>query len=104
MQIYFFIVEVVVNGVMLVSFGGIVGLMLGLFGVGGGFLIMFLLFFIGIFLVIVVVIGVNQVVVLFFFGVLVYVKCKMVDFCMGWVLLVGGLVGLFFGVILFNML
>lgn len=48
MQIYLPIAEVVVNSFTLVGLGGIVGLMSGLFGVGGGFLITPLLFFIGI--------------------------------------------------------
>lgn len=104
MQIYLPIAEVVVNGLTLVSLGGIVGLMSGLFGVGGGFLITPLLFFIGIPPAIAVATGANQVVASSFSGVLAHVKRKTVDFRMGWVLLAGGLVGSSFGVILFNLL
>ncbi|WP_323716319.1 sulfite exporter TauE/SafE family protein [Paracoccus aminovorans] len=104
MQIYLPIAEVVVNGFTLVGLGGIVGLMSGLFGVGGGFLITPLLFFIGIPPAIAVATGANQVVASSVSGVLAHVKRKTVDFRMGWVLLAGGLVGSSVGVLLFNML
>ena len=104
MQIYLPIAEVVVNGFTLVGLGGIVGLMSGLFGVGGGFLITPLLFFIGIPPAIAVATGANQVVASSFSGLLAHVKRKTVDFRMGWVLLGGGLVGSSIGVLLFNLL
>lgn len=104
MQIYLPIAEVVVNSVTLIGLGGIVGLMSGLFGVGGGFLITPLLFFIGIPPAIAVATGANQVVASSFSGVLAHVKRKTVDFRMGWVLLAGGLVGSTIGVVLFNIL
>lgn len=90
MQIYLPIAEVVVNAFTLISLGTIVGLMSGLFGVGGGFLITPLLFFIGIPPAIAVATGANQVVASSFSGVLAHVKRKTVDFRMGWVLLAGG--------------
>ncbi|TWI33259.1 sulfite exporter TauE/SafE family protein [Paracoccus sulfuroxidans] len=104
MQIYLPIAEVVVNSLTLISLGGIVGLMSGLFGVGGGFLITPLLFFIGIPPPIAVATGANQVVASSFSGVLAHVKRKTVDFRMGWVLLAGGLVGSSIGVGIFNIL
>ena len=104
MQIYLPIAEVVVNSLTLISLGGIVGLMSGLFGVGGGFLITPLLFFIGIPPAIAVATGANQVVASSFSGVLAHVKRKTVDFRMGWVLLAGGLVGSSIGVGIFNIL
>ncbi|KGJ05804.1 hypothetical protein SAMN04487972_10270 [Paracoccus halophilus] len=104
MQIYLPIAEVVVNAFTLIGLGGLVGLMSGLFGVGGGFLITPLLFFIGIPPPIAVATGANQVVASSFSGVLAHVKRKTVDFRMGWVLLAGGLVGSSIGVLLFNML
>ncbi len=48
MQIFLPIAEVSVNAFTLMGLGGLVGVMSGLFGVGGGFLITPLLFFIGI--------------------------------------------------------
>lgn len=104
MQIYLPIAEVVVNPFTLVALGGVVGLMSGLFGVGGGFLITPLLFFIGIPPAIAVATGANQVVASSFSALLAHMKRKSVDFRMGWMLLVGGLVGSSFGVILFNLL
>ena len=104
MQIYLPIAEVVVNALTLIGLGGIVGLMSGLFGVGGGFLITPLLFFIGIPPAIAVATGANQVVASSVSGVLAHVKRKTVDFRMGWVLLAGGLVGSSIGVLLFNIL
>ena len=80
MQIYLPIAEVVVNAFTLVGLGGVVGLMSGLFGVGGGFLITPLLFFIGIPPAIAVATGANQVVASSFSGVLAHVKRKTVDF------------------------
>ena len=104
MQIYLPIAEVAVNAFTLIGLGGVVGLMSGLFGVGGGFLITPLLFFIGIPPAIAVATGANQVVASSFSGVLAHVKRKSVDFRMGWVLLAGGLVGSSLGVLLFNLL
>ncbi|MDB6180107.1 sulfite exporter TauE/SafE family protein [Paracoccus fistulariae] len=104
MQIYLPIAEVSVNAFTLIGLGGLVGLMSGLFGVGGGFLITPLLFFIGIPPPIAVATGANQVVASSVSGVLAHVKRKSVDFRMGGVLLVGGLIGSFLGVIVFNIL
>ena len=74
MQIFFPIAEVSVNAFTLVGLGGIVGLMSGLFGVGGGFLITPLLFFIGIPPAIAVATGANQVVASSFSGVLAHLR------------------------------
>ncbi|MFD1797440.1 sulfite exporter TauE/SafE family protein [Paracoccus aurantiacus] len=104
MQIYLPIAEVAVNAFTLIGLGGIVGLMSGMFGVGGGFLITPLLFFIGIPPAIAVATGANQVVASSVSGVLGHVKRRSVDFRMGTILLIGGLVGSAFGVLLFNLL
>ncbi|TKW68539.1 MAG: sulfite exporter TauE/SafE family protein [Paracoccus denitrificans] len=104
MQIYLPIAEVAVNAFTLIGLGGIVGLMSGMFGVGGGFLITPLLFFIGIPPAIAVATGANQVVASSVSGVLGHVKRRSVDFRMGTVLLIGGLVGSALGVLVFNLL
>lgn len=104
MQIYLPIAEVVVNPVTLVLLGLVVGLMSGLFGVGGGFLITPLLFFIGIPPAFAVATGANQVVASSFSGLLAHLKRKTVDFRMGWVLLAGGVAGSTIGVSFFNLL
>ncbi|MDO5606448.1 MAG: sulfite exporter TauE/SafE family protein [Paracoccus sp. (in: a-proteobacteria)] len=104
MQIYLPIAEVAVNAFTLIGLGGVVGLMSGMFGVGGGFLITPLLFFIGIPPAIAVATGANQVVASSVSGVLVHLKKRTVDFRMGLVLLVGGLIGSLLGVLVFNLL
>lgn len=93
MQLYLPIAEVSVNIFLLLGIGGVVGFLSGLFGVGGGFLITPLLFFIGIPPAIAVATGANQVVASSISGVLAQLKRKAVDLKMGTVLLVGGLMG-----------
>ncbi len=104
MQIYLPIAEVLVNMFTLLGLGGIVGLISGLFGVGGGFLITPLLFFIGIPPAVAVATGANQVVASSVSGVVAQWKRKAVDMPMGLVLLVGGLIGSAGGIWVFNLL
>lgn len=104
MQIYLPIAEVSVNIYLLLGLGGIVGLLSGLFGVGGGFLITPLLFFIGIPPAVAVATGANQVVASSVSGVLAQFKRKAVDVPMGVVLQLGGLVGSGLGIWVFNLL
>lgn len=104
MQIFLPIVEVSVNALTLIGLGTIVGLMSGLSGVGGGFLITPLLFLIGIPPAIAVATGANQVVASSFSGVLAHLRRKSVDIPMGLVLLVGGIAGSALGVLVFNLL
>ena len=104
MQIYLPIAEVSVNAFLLLGLGGIVGILSGMFGVGGGFLMTPLLFFIGIPPAVAVATEANQIVASSFSGVLAHFKRKTVDLKMGLVLLVGGLVGAALGVQLFNTL
>ncbi|AXQ94167.1 sulfite exporter TauE/SafE family protein [Cereibacter azotoformans] len=101
MQLYLPIAEVSVNIFLLLGLGGIVGFMSGMFGVGGGFLITPLLFFIGIPPAVAVATGANQVVASSVSGVLAQIKRKAVDFRMGMVLLAGGVAGSAFGVAVF---
>jgi uncharacterized membrane protein YfcA len=104
MQIYLPIAEVSVNAFLLLGLGGIVGILSGMFGVGGGFLMTPLLFFIGIPPAVAVATEANQIVASSFSGVLAHFKRKTVDLRMGTVLLIGGLVGAGFGVMVFNYL
>lgn len=104
MQIYLPIAEVAVNAFTVLGLGGLVGILSGLFGVGGGFLITPLLFFIGIPPMVAVATGANQVVASSVSGVLAQFKRKAVDVPMGLVLLVGGLLGSALGVWVFNIL
>ncbi len=104
MQIYLPIAEVSANALTLLGIGGGVGFLSGMFGVGGGFLITPLLFFIGIPPAVAVATGVNQVVASSISGVLAHLKRKTVDLKMGAVLLAGGLLGSGFGIWLFRLL
>ena len=102
MQIYLPIAETSVNAFTLLGVGGGVGVLSGMFGVGGGFLITPLLFFIGVPPAVAVATGVNQVVASSISGVLAHLKRKTVDLPMGWVLLIGGLIGSVIGIWFFQ--
>ncbi len=104
MQIYLPIAEVSVNAFLLLGLGGLVGVLSGMFGVGGGFLMTPLLFFIGIPPAVAVATGANQIVASSFSAVLAHFRRRSVDLRMGTVLLIGGLIGAGFGVMLFNYL
>lgn len=104
MQIYLPIAEVSVNAFLLLGLGGMVGILSGMFGVGGGFLMTPLLFFIGIPPAVAVATEANQIVASSFSGVLAHLRRKSVDLRMGTVLLIGGLIGAALGVQLFNAL
>ena len=104
MQIYLPIAEVSVNAFLLLGLGGLVGVLSGMFGVGGGFLMTPLLFFIGIPPAVAVATEANQIVASSFSGVLAHLRRKTVDLRMGTVLLIGGLAGAALGVVVFNYL
>lgn len=104
MQIYLPIAEVSVNAFLLLGLGGLVGILSGMFGVGGGFLMTPLLFFIGIPPAVAVATEANQIVASSFSGVLAHLKRKTVDLKMGLVLLIGGLAGAAVGVQVFKAL
>lgn len=104
MQLYLPIAEVSVNAFTLLGLGGLVGVLSGMFGVGGGFLITPLLMFIGIPPGVAVATGANQVVASSVSGVLAHVKRRTVDFRMGLVLLLGGMLGSAVGIWVFSLL
>lgn len=104
MQIYLPIAEVSVNAFLLLGLGGIVGILSGMFGVGGGFLMTPLLFFIGIPPAVAVATQANQIVASSVSGVLAHLRRKTVDLRMGLALLVGGLIGAVLGVWIFTYL
>ncbi|MFY0635697.1 MAG: sulfite exporter TauE/SafE family protein [Vannielia sp.] len=104
MQFYLPIAEVSVNAFVLLGIGGVVGILSGMFGVGGGFLITPLLFFVGIPPAVAVATSANQIVASSISGVLAHLRRKTVDIRMGGVLLAGGLIGAAIGVWVFNIL
>jgi hypothetical protein len=93
MQLYLPIAEMSANALALLGLGGMVGLLSGMFGVGGGFLITPLLFFLGVPPAVAVATGANQVVASSVSGVLAQLRRRAVDIPMGCVLLAGGMLG-----------
>ncbi|MDX2221459.1 MAG: sulfite exporter TauE/SafE family protein [Rhodospirillaceae bacterium] len=104
MQIYLPIAEMSVNVFLLLGMGGAVGLLSGLFGVGGGFLMTPLLIFLGVPAAVAVGTEANQIVASSVSGVLAHMRRGNVDFKMGGVLTVGGFIGSGLGVWLFSIL
>jgi len=103
-QIYLPIAEISVNIFLLLGLGLGVGFLSGMFGVGGGFLMTPLLFFIGVPPAVAVSTEANQIVASSASGALAHWKRKTLDIKMGLLLLVGGSAGSIFGVQLFAFL
>lgn len=104
MQIYLPIAEVSVDAFLILGLGGLVGILSGMFGVGGGFLLTPMLFMIGIPPAVAVATQANQIVASSLSGVLAHLRRKTVDLKMGCVLLIGGILGAVIGVWVFNYL
>ena len=104
MQVYLPIAELSVNVFLILGLGGAVGLLSGIFGVGGGFLMTPILIFIGVPAPVAVGTEANQIVASSVSGVLAHWSRGNVDFKMGFVLLLGGIAGSSFGVWLFSIL
>jgi uncharacterized membrane protein YfcA len=104
MQIYLPIAEMSVNIFALLALGGVAGILSGLFGVGGGFLMTPLLIFIGIPPAVAVASSANQIIAASFSGFLAHWRKNNVDFRMGMLLLVGGYFGSNLGVWIFHQL
>jgi hypothetical protein len=104
MQIYLPIAELSVNIFLVLGLGGTVGFLSGLFGVGGGFLMTPLLMLIGIPPAVAVATGANQAIASSVSGVIAHWRRGNVDFKMGTVLLLSGVVGSSVGVWLFTLL
>ena len=104
MAIYLPIAEMAVNVFVLLAMGAAVGFLSGMFGVGGGFLITPLLIFYNIPPSIAVATGANQVIAALFSGALAHIKRKTLDFKLGTVLLLGGMVGSTLGAYVYALL
>ena len=101
MLVYLPIAEVSVNAFVLLGLGGLVGMLSGLFGVGGGFLMTPMLFLIGIPPAVAVATEATQIMASSISGALAHYRRKTVDLQMGTYLLVGGVVGAGAGVQIF---
>ncbi|MEM9781461.1 MAG: sulfite exporter TauE/SafE family protein [Pseudomonadota bacterium] len=101
MNVYLPIAQVSVDAIGLLAIGSGVGVLSGLFGVGGGFLMTPLLILIGIPPAVAVATGTNQIAAASFSGLLAHLRRRTVDIKMGCVMLFGGIIGSAGGVRLF---
>lgn len=101
MYVYLPIAEISVNILVIFGLGGMVGMLSGIFGVGGGFLMTPLLIFLGVPAAVAVGTEANQILAASVSGVIAHWRRGNVDFKMGAVLLAGGLVGSTLGVEIF---
>ena len=104
MDIYLPIAGQSVNALLIVVLGGLVGLLSGMFGVGGGFLTTPLLIFYGIPPTVAVASATTQITGASVSGVFAHMRRGGVDLKMGGVMIVGGGVGSLVGALLFRLL
>ena len=104
MDIYLPIAGQSVNALFIVVLGFVVGVLSGMFGVGGGFLTTPLLIFYGIPPTVAVASAATQITGASVSGVMVHMRRGGVDLKMGGVMIVGGLFGSFVGAALFRLL
>ncbi|MSO94074.1 MAG: sulfite exporter TauE/SafE family protein [Rhodospirillales bacterium] len=104
MSIYLPIADVSVNALLLVVLGGGVGVLSGILGIGGGFLLTPLLIGLGVPPPVAVASGANQVVGVSISGVLSHWRRGNVDLKMGLYMLAGGFAGSGSGTLLFKLL
>ena len=104
MSIYLPIAELSVNLFVLLSLGGAVGFLSGMFGLGGGFLMTPLLIFLGIPTNVAVATSANQIVASSISGTIGHWRQGLVDFKMGGVLLIGSFFGSILGIWIFKAL
>ena len=104
MDIYLPIAGQSVNALLIIVLGFFVGVLSGMFGVGGGFLTTPLLIFYGIPPTVAVASSATQITGASVSGVMVHMRRGGVDLKMGGVMIVGGLVGSFLGAGLFRLL
>ena len=104
MDVYLPIANLSVNAFVIILLGGGVGLLSGMFGIGGGFLTTPLLIVYGIPPTVAAASSASQVTGASVSGVFAHLRRKGVDFKMGGVLVSGGIVGSLFGGWLFRLL
>ena len=104
MDIYLPIANMSVNALLIVALGGLVGLLSGMFGVGGGFLTTPLLIFYGIPPTVAVASATTQITGSSVSGVYAHMRRGGVDLKMGLVMIAGGAIGSLAGAGLFRLL
>ena len=103
MELHLPVANVSVNAIYIVALGGIVGILSGMFGVGGGFLTTPLLIFYGIPPTVAVASAATQITGASVSGMLAHRERKGVDYKMGGVLVAGGLLGTLAGAWIFRL-
>ncbi|GAB4128420.1 MAG: sulfite exporter TauE/SafE family protein [Rhodothalassiaceae bacterium] len=101
MALYLPIAEMSINIFLVIGLGGLVGLLSGMFGVGGGFLMTPLLIFTGVPPAVAVATGANLITASSVSGAIGHWRRGGVDIRMGLMLTAGGAVGSLFGALLF---
>lgn len=104
MDIYLPIAGMSVNALVIIALGGVVGLLTGMIGVGGGFLTTPILIFFGIPTPVAVASATTQITGTSVSGVFAHRRRKGVDYRMGAVIIVGGLIGALAGGMMFRLL
>ena len=104
MDIYLPIAGQSVNALLIIALGGLVGVLSGMFGVGGGFLTTPLLIFYGIPPSVAVASATTQITGASVTGVMAHMRRGGVDMRMAAVMIVGGMIGSFFGAAIFRAL
>lgn len=104
MDIYLPIAGLSVNALFMIALGFLVGILSGMFGIGGGFLTTPLLIFYGIPPAVAVASATTQITGASVSGVMVHMRRDGVDLKMGLVMIAGGLLGSLVGAVLFRLL
>ncbi len=104
MEIYLPIAELSANALILLALGGGVGLLSGMFGVGGGFLMTPLLIFLGVTPSVAVGTGTNLIIASSVSGTMAHWRRGNVDFLVGGLISAGGAGGAWLGAFIFKLL
>ena len=102
MELYLPIAEVQINIILILFVSYIVGFFSGLFGIGGGFLMTPLLIFMGIPPIYAVANEANNILASSSSGALTHWFKKTLDIKIGWLIVIGGLLGTFIGILTFS--
>ena len=100
MQVYLPVAEMTINVLLLLAMGLAVGVLSGLFGIGGGFIVTPMLIFLGVPASIAVGTGAAQVAASSVSGTITHWTRRTVDVKMALILLLGGVAGSFLGVLM----
>ena len=102
MEVYLPIAEIQINVILILFVSFVIGFLSGLFGVGGGFLMTPFLIFMGIPPAFAVANEANNILASSSSGALTHWFKKTLDIKIGWLIIGGGLIGTFLGILLFS--